>query len=167
MSDMYQEILVKRNTPFSDQIKKYLLIVVTVISVMGGLVINPILLLPAVVFGFLCYFMVPRFDLEYEYLYVSGELDIDKIMGKQKRKRCASYNMDNLEILAPSNSAELNRFKNKKDVKVRDFTSLKPDTPSYTLVFNLDRGQELVKVELNEAVIGDIRRMAPRKILKY
>lgn len=29
-----------------------------------------------------------RFDLEFEYLYVNGDLDIDKIMAKQKEKEC-------------------------------------------------------------------------------
>ena len=113
-----------------------------------------------------CYFVVPRFDLEYEYLYVNGELDIDKIMNKQKRKRCASYNIDQLEILAPSNSGELDRFRRKQDIKIKDYTSLDPKVPSYTLVFNQDKGQELLKLELNQAVVNDIRRTAPRKVVK-
>ena len=44
-------------------------------------------------------FLFRRLDLEYEYLYVNGDLDIDKIMGKQKRKRVFSMNVNDLELL--------------------------------------------------------------------
>ena len=166
MSDLYQEILVKRNTPVSDQIKKFGLIALTVFCFLGGLTIQPWFLVAGLGMAVVCYFVVPRFDLEYEYLYVNGELDIDKIMNKQKRKRCASYNIDQLEILAPSNSGELDRFRKKQDIKIKDYTSLDPQVPSYTLVFNQDKGQELLKLELNQAVVNDIRRIAPRKVVK-
>ena len=47
---------------------------------------------------------------------------------------------------------------------MRDFTSLQPGTPSYTLVFNREGRKELVKLELDETVVQDMRRMAPRKV---
>ncbi len=34
------------------------------------------------------YIDVPQSDVEYEYLFVNGDLDIDKIMNKARRKRC-------------------------------------------------------------------------------
>ena len=49
---------------------------------------------------------------------------------------------------------------------MRDFTSRRPDVPSYTLIFNLEKGQELVKLELDEDIVGDIRRIAPRKVYR-
>lgn len=166
MSDTYREILVKRNTPTIDKVKKAALLGGTAVCFVGGIVFPP-LLAAAVALGAASYFLVPRFDLEYEYLYVNGELDIDKIMGKQKRKPCASYSIENMEIMAPSNSHALDSYRNRKDIRVRDFTSLDPQTPSYSLVFNQDKGQELVKLELEDTVIGDIRRLAPRKVCQY
>lgn len=167
MGDSYKEILVKRETSGADQAQKFLIIGVTVLLAVGGIIVHPVLLLGALAMGIVCYFVLPRFDLEYEYLYVNGELDIDKIMSKQKRKKCASYDMNLLEILAPSNSHELDSFRNKQGLKVRDFTSRRPDAPSYSLVFNLEQGQELVKVELDADIVGDIRRIAPRKVKQY
>lgn len=166
MSDTYREILVKKKTTAQDQAKKVCLIGATVLCFVAGIVVTPLLLLAGVAMCVACYFLLPGFDLEYEYLYVNGELDIDKIMSKQKRKKCASYNMENLEILAPSNSHALDSFRN-KNLKVRDFTSMEPQVPSYTLVFNEDKGQEMVKVEIDEAIVSDIRRMAPRKVCQF
>ena len=167
MGDSYREIMVKRETSAMDQVKKISLIGLTVFMFAAGIFITPLLLLAGLALAIVCYFIVPGFDLEYEYLYVNGELDIDKIMSKQKRKKCASYDMYLLEIMAPSNSQALDSYRNKKDIKIRDFTSRKQDVLSYTLIFNLEKGQELVKVELDEAIVGDIRRIAPRKVCQY
>lgn len=167
MSDVYSEIMVKRITPTSDKVKKGALIGGTAVCVAAGIMFFPPLLIAAVVLGVVTYLMLPRFDLEFEYLYVNGEIDIDKIMGKQKRKRCASYDVETMEILAPSNSHALDSYKNNRDIRVKDYTSLDPQVPSYSLVFNQDNKRELVKLELNEKVISDIRRIAPRKVCQY
>lgn len=166
MSDLYREILVKRITPPSEKILKVVLIAATAACVAGGFVFFP-LWIGAVALGVVCYFKIPGFDLEYEYLYVNGSLDIDKIMGKQKRKSCASYDIENMEIMAPSNSHALDSFKNNNQIKKKDFTSLDPQVPSYTLIFNRDGGQDLVKLELDDTIVGDIRRIAPRKVQLY
>ena len=38
-----------------------------------------------IAFAGLAYFVFPRLDIEYEYLYLDRELSIDKIMSKEKR----------------------------------------------------------------------------------
>lgn len=167
MGDSYREILVKKETTMGDKLKKAGLIGVTALCVVSGILISPIFLIGALVFGILSCVLIPRLDLEYEYLYVNGELDIDKIMSKQKRKKCSSYDMNMLEILAPSNSHALDSYRNKQGLKVKDYTSCNEKVPSYTLIFNLDNGQEMVKLELDDAVIADIRRIAPRKVNLY
>lgn len=163
MSDLYREILVKRTTPAADRIKQGGLIGLTVACLAGSLLFMP--LLPAgIVLAVVTFFLFPRFDLEYEYLYVNGDIDVDKIMSKQKRKHCASYSLENLEMMAPTGSHALDSCKNSAGIQVRDFTSLQPGTPSYTLVFNREGRKELVKLELDETVVQDMRRMAPRKV---
>lgn len=167
MGDSYREILVKKENSAVDALKKAALIAVTVICFIGGIIVAPIFLLAGLVMAGVCVFVLPRFDLEYEYLYVNGELDIDKIMSKQKRKKCASYDMNLLEIMAPSNSHALDSFRKKPGVKVKDYTSGNAKAATYTLVFNTDKGQDLVKLELDDDMVADIRRIAPRKVNMY
>ena len=58
----------------------------------------PPLLIAAIVLGVCAYlFIFPGTDLEFEYLFVNGELDIDKIMAKSKRKRVKSLNITECE----------------------------------------------------------------------
>ena len=75
MSDLYIELLVKKKKTSTDTLLKVLMIGATVIFVLGGILFNPIILLLAVVMGVVDYFKLPSLDLEYEYLYVNGELD--------------------------------------------------------------------------------------------
>lgn len=164
MNDSYKEILISRKTPMRDTVLKGLLIAATALCFIVGLVM-PLFLIGAIALGILCYFKVPKFDVEYEYLYVNGELDVDAIYSKQKRKRLGSYDMAELEVLAPSESHALDPYRGK--LKIKDYTSLDPQKKSYLLIFNKDKGQEMVKFELDDEVLQDIRRIAPRKVNLY
>lgn len=165
MSDLYQEILISRETPFVNRILKVAAYVVTAIFILGGmLLLNPLFLIPGIAMAVCCYFFLPKLEVEYEYLYVNGELDIDAIYSQQKRKRIASYDMAELEILAPSTSHALDSYVNQQGAKIRDFTSRDPQTPSYTLVFSKEGKRDIIKVELNDVIVGDVRRIAPRKV---
>ena len=165
MSDLYQEILISRETPFINKIAKVAAYVVTAFFIFTGfLFMNILFLIAGAAMAVCCYIFLPRLDVEYEYLYVNGELDIDAIYSKQKRKRIAGYDMAELEILAPSTSHALDSYVNQQGVKIRDFTSRDPKVQSYTLVFSKVGKRDIIKVELNDVIIGDIRRIAPRKV---
>ncbi|MFR0073872.1 MAG: DUF6106 family protein [Blautia caecimuris] len=45
-----------------------------------------------------CISLFQRLDLEYEYLFVNGELDIDKIMCKVKKKTSQIFEFEQNEI---------------------------------------------------------------------
>lgn len=167
MNDAYKEIMVKRSTPFYYKILKGFMIIMTVLCMILGLGGLWPLLIAGVALIAACVFVIPKFDVEFEYLYVNGELDVDAIYSKQKRKKKGSYDVSELEILAPENSHELDSFKNKKDLKLNDYTSLDPNAKSYIMVVNKEKGQEMIKVELDDYILNDLRRMAPRKVHQY
>ena len=73
MNDSYKEILVKRQTPVGMRVLKGALIGLTVLSLVAGLLMWPLLIVGAILIA-VDYFVVPKFDVEYEYLYVNGEL---------------------------------------------------------------------------------------------
>ena len=60
MSDLYSELLVKKKQTAKDLVVKYGLIALTVIMVLGGLVLNVLLLVPAIALGIACYFVIPK-----------------------------------------------------------------------------------------------------------
>lgn len=164
MNDGYEEILVKRQKTPKDTIIKGLVIgVVAVLIVAGVLLFNPIFLVVGMIAGFLAYYLIlPNFDLEYEYLYVGGDIDIDKIMAKRKRKRIASYSKDNLEVMAPTGSDHVASYI--KNAKVKDYTSADPEAKTWTLVYGGENSTEVVRLELTQEIAQDMRRFAPRKV---
>ena len=162
MNDLYREIMVKRKKSPLDSMKKVGLIVLTVVLFAAGMLINPLILLLGVVSCFVTWYFGASFDVEYEYLYVNGDIDIDKIMGKQRRKRVGSYELEAMEILAPTGSHELDPYKDR--AKVKNFTSLEPGVKSVTGVYAVDNQLYMVELELDRDVIEDIRRIAPRKV---
>ena len=79
MNDGYEEILVKRQPRAVDTVLKILVIAAAVIPVIFGVVFA---FLPAIaigiVLGFVGYYLLlPQLDVEFEYLYVGGDIDID------------------------------------------------------------------------------------------
>ena len=162
MSESYVELLVKKKTP-KDSILKGLMIAGIVILVLIGLVI-PLVLIAAIALGVLAYFKMPGLDLEFEYLYVNGELDIDKIMSKVKRKRVGSFDISKAEMVAPVKSHELDYYRQSKDLKVVDCSSGEDHANVYGMVIKDEKGMKLVLFEPNQEILDDMRRIAPRKV---
>ena len=152
MSDTYRELLVKREPQPSDKLLKAGLIVLTVLAAAAVVLITP---WAAVVLLGLClfnYFKFPSFRLEFEYLYVNGELDVDKIMSRSTRKRAGSYDM------------EMDYYRNGQKEKVTDFSSGRKDADIYAMVYGSEKGTEIILFEPDEAILQDIQRIAPRKV---
>ena len=84
MTDLYSELLIKKEQTGKDKAIKILMIAAIAITAAAGLLI-PIAWILTLALGIAAYFILPKLDLEYEYVFVNGELDIDKIMSKAKR----------------------------------------------------------------------------------
>lgn len=84
---------------------------------------NPLILLLALVLGIVDYIFIPKLSVEFEYLYVNGELDIDRIYSQSRRKRAASYELSNMEILAPYQSHQLDSYKKNQSIKRYNYSS--------------------------------------------
>lgn len=164
MSDLYTEVIVKRKTPPKDLILKGLLIVATLLAVLSFFIFGFLGLIILLAVGVADYFLFPSFNVEYEYLYVNGELDVDKIMSKQKRKRVYSANVRELEIMAPTNSHALDYYNNNREIKTYDFSSLMPDHKTYTMILKGEKGMERVVFEPNDTILQDMKRFSPREV---
>ena len=93
MSNLYSELLVKRERTIKDSITKYGLIVLTAIAVIAGLIITPLIWIAAVALGIACYFVIPKTDVEYEYLFINGDFDIRPGAASVRRAAYAHINV--------------------------------------------------------------------------
>lgn len=162
MSDFYTEQLVKKRTEFKDIFLKALLTALTIVSVLIVFMFPFGIILPIVMIV-LDVFMFRRLNVEYEYLYVNGDLDIDKIMNRSKRKRVFTAHVNDLELLAPVKEPELRQY---GDAKTFDYSSRNDDARLYALIV-IDRGQKTkVIFEPNDTIIEGFKMLAPRKVVE-
>ena len=160
MTDTFVEQLVKRRATIETALKKAALVSVTLFAAFMALSL-PIFFLVTIGLIFLDSFLFKRMNLEFEYSYFNGELDIDKIFNRASRKKVFSTDIKKMEVLAPVGHDNLNGYQR---LKVYDFTSKNTDSKVYEMVTPY-KG-ELVRVwfEPNENMLDSIRNIAPRKV---
>ena len=164
MSDLYSELLVKRERTIKDSIIKYGLIVLTVIAVIASLISTPLIWIAAIALGIACYFVIPKTDVEYEYLFVNGEFDIDMVMAKSKRKRVKSFNLSEADLVAPLNSHRMDYYNGNQNMKVLDYSSVNPQHKRFGVITRLDNATCKIILEPDEALAQAMKKTAPSKV---
>ena len=164
MSDLYSELLVKRERTIKDSITKYGLIVLTAIAVIAGLIITPLIWIAAVVLGIACYFVIPKTDVEYEYLFINGDFDIDMIMSKTKRKKVKSFKLSESDLAAPLDSHRMDYYNGNQNMKVLDFSSGNPEHKRFGVITRLDGNLCKIILEPDEALAQAMKNSAPSKV---
>lgn len=161
MNESYVEQLIKQKATMPTMMKRAAILLLIVLGLLlCWLSIAAIPLLLALIA--LVIWLWKRTNLEFEYLYYAGDIDIDKIMGKQKRKRMFSTDIKDIDVLAPTGSIELQRYQN---LKVID-CSTNSGNPTYEMV-TMKKGEKVrVKFEPKEEIVDGMRMYDPRKVFK-
>ena len=159
MGDFYTEQLVKRQKASSTTLIKAILIILTVLSVVLIFMIPFGIIGPVIIA--LDVFLFRSMDVEYEYLFVNGSLDIDKIMAKSRRKNMFSMEMTDLEMMAPSGSPELRPY---QGLKGTDYSSGMPGADTYELIVVNNGEKKKIIFEPNKTVCEGLKMLAPRKV---
>ncbi len=118
MDVFYEQIVVKQSTP-TDILKKVGLIVAALAVIVLVMFILPVVPEPTIasIFGsiglFLAagaiygtWFLLTSMNVEYEYILTNGEIDIDKIIARRKRKRLVTVNARNFTEMGKYSPAQ-------------------------------------------------------------
>ena len=120
--DIFCEYLVKKKSS-SDVMKQVILIIscifVCLLSTYTFIFVLPkfVWLIPPI-WGAVIYGTVitrRNYSIEYEYIFTNGQLDIDVIKGKLKRKSLLSFPVRNIEYMAPYNGTNQS---NRKEIDI-------------------------------------------------
>ena len=164
MSDLYTELLVKKEKTAKDTLIKTGLITLTVLFAVAGLIIHPYLWAGLIVFAILDYFIIPKTSLEYEYLFVNGEMDIDVIMSQQKRKRTFSFNMQDVDLMAPLKSHRMDYYNNNQKMKLLDYSSGNDTHKRFAAIMRHNNETCRVVLEPDDNLAQAMRNYAPSKV---
>ena len=167
MNDTYVEVMVKRRTSPLLGPGRMLCWALAIACLLIAMLGNFVFIIGAIIFAAVAYFVIPMFDIEYEYLYLDREISIDKIMSKEKRKHVYTVDLNRMQVMAPVNSHELDSYK-ARGVKSYDFTSGEDDAKIYSIVYEgANEGVVLVNIEPDEQMLHAIKSVFPRKVLDF
>ncbi|HBI72385.1 MAG TPA: hypothetical protein DEG06_00055 [Lachnospiraceae bacterium] len=165
MNQAYAEAGVKRQETAASLALRGLIILGIVLGVLfmflGG-IFSIIGIVLVIVLGFI----FPKLNVDYEYVYVDGQLDFDKITGKARRKTMLRIDFDQVEVMAPANSHALDEY-TYKQLETKDYSSRGKDSKPYVII--VSKGEKRLKIlfEPNEKMIEMIKQKAPRKVSVY
>lgn len=89
------------------------------IRMLGSLLIAAYLIVGIPLFISICHAK----SVDYDYLYVENDLDIDMVISKSKRKHVLTVHMEHAKRIAPMGSQSILGYEGKGDVKVKDYSS--------------------------------------------
>ncbi|MBR4144700.1 MAG: hypothetical protein IKU06_04465 [Lachnospiraceae bacterium] len=165
MTGSYTEASVKRKADVSTYLAKIgVVLLIGILFTFGFLAGQKILAFLAIGLGCLCWFVLfPKLDAEYEYIYCDGQIDFDRISGGESRKTVLRIDLDNVEIMAPEKSHELDKYGD-SGLKIRDFSSHVAEAKKYCIITSDESNRLKVLFEPSEKMIELAKAKAPRKV---
>ncbi len=163
MNDFMTEQLVERRATTETMLKKAGLIALTIFVGFASILFIPQFMVFAVIIMIVVdVFLFNRMQVEFEYAYFGGDITIAKIFNKQSRKTLISVNMKDVDIIAPTESAEMRPY---GQLKTLNCSSCEPHKKTYAMVTKQKEQKVKVIFEPNEELLKGLRMAAPRKVI--
>lgn len=113
---------------------------------------------------YLAYRLIVAQNVEFEYVVTNGDLDIDKIVARRKRKRIFSASCKDFEIVAKVSSSGFDEAARNTKVKI-DAASMPSYPDAYYATLNYKGEKTLVIFEPDERMLNNFKIFIPRKVL--
>lgn len=165
MNQLYAEAGVKRKETTTSIALRTLLVVGIIVGIMLML-LGGLFGILGIVIAVIMIFLFPRLNVEYEYVFVDGQIDFDRISGKAKRKTALRIDMEQVEVIAPEGSHALDGYTHVQFEK-KDFSSGDKNIKPYIIIANKEEKKYRIVFEPNEKMLTMIKQKSPRKIAQY
>lgn len=165
--DIFIEKIVQRQKTMQDYliitgvIILCLFVIVFIIPSIPFINTMPIFFDAGAIYG--AYVLIKSRNLEFEYAVTNGELDIDKIIARSRRKRIFSASCKEFEILAKLKSSHYTQHIQNVSNKIKAVSSM--DSPDvYFALLNYNGEKTVVFFEPDERMLNSFKMFIPRKI---
>lgn len=161
--DNFYEQFVGTGESFLFKFAKFAVYFLGIVSALYLFTGNFIFFVVAALGAVACYFGKKQLYIEYEYIYTNGAVDIDKILDKNKRKRAVTFNISEIELLAPFESDDIKNSNFRADNKF-DFYPEKNGDKKYSVL--LVKGGQKIQVNFvpNENLLKLCFTKNPRRV---
>ena len=162
INDVFNEQLIKKQKTSADTLKMAAIWFGAVLLSAALSIFIPyigIMLAVLVIWGAI--FLTGRLKQEFEYSFTNGDLDIDVIYNRSRRKRIVT--IDTKKLLG------MEKVQNKEQAakgydKVLDLSSGALSDDLYGLVYEIDYKKTRIFIEPNESILKAIQTFAPRSV---
>lgn len=160
MGDFFKEQLIKKED--KQTAKKAVIISAAVVLSIGAFLILGGGLGTVLTFAFCfgAFYLTANFDIEYEYVYTSGVMDIDIIYNKTRRKRVFTGNVKDFEVMA--HVTEKNYFAPFANAVEKDYSSGSVKDNTYAFIVKDSRQTLKVIIEPDEEILNEMSKKLPR-----
>lgn len=165
--DVYVEHIVKHLPDAVSALKKTGIVAAAIVIPAVFMVVQAVSFLAPVAFvlcvwgGFKLFRMQ---SLEYEYIVTNGELDVDKIMGRAKRKRVVTVDARSFELFAPMTKEHEREYASQTINKTYDVASSKNSPDRWFALFNGKDGVRAILIlDYDERVMNAMKPFIPRR----
>ena len=153
MGDVFREQIVARTQTAKDTAIKLCMWVLVVLIGVGVLMYFPgFALIIVVLLGVGAKFLQGYLNVEYEYIFTNGELDIDVIYDKSRRKRLFSGSVKSFEIMAHTGDRNHERAFSAAQ-ETRDYSAGTPNENTYAFLTAYNGKKVKVIIEPNEKML--------------
>ena len=165
MNGIFKEQIVKRKPSAKDSfIRVGLILAVFLVTLIAfGLIpgFAPFIVLVA---GFGAWFGMSFLKVEYEYAFTDGELDIDAIYNRSRRKRVFSARVNDFDIMAHvEDKVRMGEFQSAQET--RDYSSGVVSDDTYAFLVNYKGKRTKIIIEPNEVMLKAIATVLTRRRL--
>lgn len=165
MSDIFCEAIVKKRATPQDFIKKVVAIVVSIFLIFLGIFFIPfvgiLVVVGTIIFD---YFFFKRLHIEFEYALTMSDLDIAKIMSKEKRKNLMTLDLKQADVIGPVGHQRV-KAALAQGTKTIDCSSGENNNNVYSVVTKQNGKPIQILFEPSETMIKGIRMQFPSKTI--
>ena len=108
--------------------------------------------------GYITYRIIVSRNIEFEYIVTNGELDVDKIINRKRRKRMLSVDTKSFETFEPVNANILARIKTINPITTIHAEGDMSAPDVYVAIFNKNGVKNCLFIQPNERILEAIAR---------
>ncbi len=168
--DIFVEQIIRRKRQPLDYVKLLLCLVAATVVIMAMFIFNTVPFIGTIIFFagaalvYVIYNVGTSINLEYEYCFTNGALDVDKIIAARKRKCVTEINARDIDMMGTTkNRAFAGYMQNREIKKVYACSSIKDDGV-YFVLYNVDGRKHMLLFNPNDTIKDGFRRLNPQKV---
>ena len=161
---LYEQLISRRPKAYDLPVRILVILVIVAVAILGMPFVGFLSFVIAVVLAVIAYYFIfPKLSVEYEYIILNHDLQIDAIYNKAKRKRLQSLDIQGAEIIAPKGSPRLNSY---RPDKTYDYTSGDPNGKAYAIMMPMDQKNVCICIEPDAQMLDHMSQWMGMKMFR-